>query len=174
MTLPCTRTGLPSGGRSGHGRTCAGPPPGRGHRRRDVREHGAAVVEFLLVSALLTGVFLVLLQIVMIIHVRNVLLDCAAQGARLGATSAGGPVDAAARARRLISDSLGERYAGDVAAGYQVGTAGSVSVTVTVRAPLPMLGRAVPNRGIRVLAASAVGDPAAVGLPPVPDGAGTG
>ncbi len=43
------------------------------------------MVDFVLVSGLLLFLFLGLIQLSITLHVRNVLIDCAIQGARFGA-----------------------------------------------------------------------------------------
>ena len=60
------------------------PPRGR-HRR--VRDTGAAVVDFVGVMALLVLLFLVVLQLGIVLHVRNVLISAAQEGARHAANA---------------------------------------------------------------------------------------
>ncbi len=98
---------------------------------------GSAPVEFVLVGVLLTALFLGLLQLGLDLHVRNVLIASASEGARYGANADRSPDDGAARTRQLIAQALSTRFAGDVRAGLaQVDGAGVV--VVTVRAPLPV------------------------------------
>ena len=47
-------------------------------------ERGAAVVDFVLIGALLTLLFLAIVQLTLVLHVRNTLIDAAASGARYG------------------------------------------------------------------------------------------
>ena len=82
-------------------------------------------------------------------HVRNTLVDCAAEGARYAAFSDRGPADGAARARELISGSLSPRYAGGVTGGYE-DVAGFRTVVVRVRAPLPIGGLLGPTAALDV------------------------
>ncbi|MBA4103601.1 MAG: pilus assembly protein TadE, partial [Arthrobacter sp.] len=57
------------------------PGPVRGVRRpAGTREQGSAVVDFVLVGGLLTMFFLAIIQLTLILHVRNTLIDAAASG----------------------------------------------------------------------------------------------
>jgi Flp pilus assembly protein TadG len=111
-------------------------------RLRDVSvvdDRGAAVVEFTLVGVLLTMLTLAVIQLGLALHVRNTVLDAAAEGARFGALADNAPADGALRTRTLISEAIGSDYATDIA----VGTGdwmGHPAVTVTVRTTLPVVG----------------------------------
>lgn len=100
---------------------------------------GSAVVEFVLVGAMLTFLTLAVLQLALALHVRNTVLDAAAEGARFGALADNAPRDGVARTVELIEAAIGPDFADDVVAstghwrGYPV-------VTVTVRTTLPVLG----------------------------------
>lgn len=110
---------------------------------------GAAIVDFVLVGALLTLVFLGVVQLGVALHVRNTLVDCASEGARYGAFADRTPQDGAQRTRDLITASLSRGYAGDVTAGY-ADVAGLATVEVTVSAPLPLIGLFGPSRTLTV------------------------
>jgi Flp pilus assembly protein TadG len=112
-------------------------------------DRGSAVAEFTLVSVLLLVLVLGVAQLGLAIHVRNTLVACAAEGARVAANADRSPESGAARARDLISSSLSDSYAADVRAGY-VERDGVVLARVDVRAPLPLLGLAGPDRVIEV------------------------
>ncbi|MFP5333880.1 MAG: TadE/TadG family type IV pilus assembly protein [Actinomycetes bacterium] len=103
------------------------------------RDAGAAVVDFVLVGALLTLVFLGVVQLATVLHVRNTLVDCAAEGARYGALADRTPAQGAQRTRDLIVSVLSPRYAEGVTAGVAV-VEGLETVEVTVEAPLPVIG----------------------------------
>jgi Flp pilus assembly protein TadG len=111
-------------------------------RLRDVSvvyDRGAAVVEFTLVGVLLTMLTLAVIQLGLALHVRNTVLDAAAEGARFGALADNAPADGVLRTRTLISEAIGSDYATDIA----VGTGdwmGHPAVTVTVRTTLPVVG----------------------------------
>jgi Flp pilus assembly protein TadG len=75
-------------------------------RRPDRRDGGAAVVEFVLVGALLLFVAFGVIQVGLVLHARNVLASDAAEGARHAASlgvpvSSGGPY-ATRMARRSV------------------------------------------------------------------------
>ena len=114
-------------------------------RRRDDR--GSAVVDFVLVAALLTIVFVAVVQLAVVLHVRNTLVDCASEGARFGALADRTPADGAARTRELIGMSLSPRYAADVSATTMT-LDGLAVVQVRVRSPLPVIGLLGPGRGL--------------------------
>ena len=112
-------------------------------------DSGAAVADFVLVSALVTLLFLAVFQVGLALHIRNTLIACASEGARYGARADRAPGDGVARARDLIRASLADRYADDVSADAT--TVGGVSVVeVRVSAPLPVLGLLGPDRVLRV------------------------
>jgi hypothetical protein len=102
-------------------------------------DRGAALPEFVMVAVVVTFVFGALLQLAFALHVRTVLVDCVAEGARYGALGDRDPQDGVVRARDLISLRLGERYAQDVRAG-EVEVAGLPVVEVSATAPLPVIG----------------------------------
>ncbi|WP_434993740.1 TadE/TadG family type IV pilus assembly protein [Arthrobacter sp. Ld5] len=113
------------------------PRPGRS--RCEDRERGAAVVDFALVGGLLTVVFVAILQLTLVLHVRNTLIDAAASGARYGTLADRSPQDAVGRAEDLIRGSLADSYGSDVSVGES--TVGGVrTLEVVVRAPLPVIG----------------------------------
>ncbi len=107
-------------------------------------ERGSAVVDFVLVSALVTMLLVAVLQLAVTLHVRATLIDCAAEGARYGALVGSSPSVGAQRTRDLISASLSAGYARDVAARHAT-VAGARVVEVAVRAPLPVLGLLGPS-----------------------------
>ena len=97
------------------------------------------MVDFVLVSTLVTVMFLALIQLALVLHVRNTVADAASSAARYGALADRTAQDAQDRAELLLSTSLGDGYAQDVTAS--VSTAGGVSIlTVSVTAPLPLVG----------------------------------
>jgi hypothetical protein len=102
-------------------------------------DRGAAIVDFALVGALLTLLFVAVLQFAVVIHVHNTLVDCASEGARYGALADVSPSAGAQRARDLIRADLGDAFAADVTAGRERYD-GLDTVVVRVRAPLPLLG----------------------------------
>jgi hypothetical protein len=102
-------------------------------------DRGSAVVDFVLVGALATVLLVGVVQLGVVLHVRNTLVDCAAEGARYGALADRSPADGARRAALLITQDLSPRYARDVTAATER-TEGLETVVVRVRAPLPLAG----------------------------------
>ncbi|MHA7262575.1 TadE family protein [Arthrobacter sp. TMN-37] len=110
----------------------------RGHR--SLRgEAGSAVVDFALIGGLLTVIFLAVVQLMLVLHVRNTLIDAAASGARYGTLADRSPEDAGRRTTELITAAVGEDFASDVTV-LRSGAAGARFVEVVVRAPLPVVG----------------------------------
>jgi len=117
---------------------------------RDLRQdRGSAVVDFVLVSALLVVLVLAVAQLALAMHVRNTLIAAASEGARYGADADRTPADGAERTRDLIASSLSSRFNGDVSADYDE-VDGVPVVTVTVRTRLPLVGWLGPPRGLVV------------------------
>lgn len=114
------------------------------------RDSGAAVADFAMVSALVTLLFVAVFQLGLALHIRNTLISCASEGARLGAREGARPEEGAERTRQLITSSLSPRFARGVSVSTTV--AGGVQVvTVRVQAPLPVLGPLGPDRSLDVV-----------------------
>jgi hypothetical protein len=116
---------------------------------RPQAERGSAIVDFVLVGALLTVLFVAVLQLALTLHVRNTLIDCAAEGARYGALAGSSPAAGADRTRQLINSAIDRRYTEDVSARI-TSLDGAPVVEVSVRAPLPVLGLVGPSGVIAV------------------------
>lgn len=100
---------------------------------------GSAVVDFVLVVVVLVPLFLGILQVALVLHVRNTLVAAASEGARYAATIDRLPQAGAARTRQQISGAIAGRYASNVtAASMQV--SGVPGVRVDVVADVPALG----------------------------------
>lgn len=112
-------------------------------------ERGSAVAEFTLVGILLTVLALAVIQLALALHVRNTVLDAAAEGARYAALVGSSEGAGVARTRELIGAAISSDYANDVEAGMS--TVGGVTmVSVTVRAPLPVVGLLGVDRALEV------------------------
>ena len=141
------------------------PPAARG---AGAGEEGSAVVDFALVGALVVTVALALLQLALGLHVRNVLIDAAGEGARRAALVGGTTAEAEARVRALAGAALSE----DCVQAVQVRrtrTGDLAVVEVRVLARLPVLGLLGPGGGLAVTGHAV--DEAALAGPP---GAGRG
>lgn len=100
---------------------------------------GSAVVDFVLVLTLLLPLVLGIVQVGLVLLVRNTLASAASEGARVAATVDAGPADGVATTREQISGALAERFARDVVA-RPAAVGGAPGVAVTVRAEVPALG----------------------------------
>ncbi len=108
-------------------------------RARERDERAAAVVDFVLVLVVLVPLFLGILQVALVLHVRNTLTAAASEGARYAAT-ADRPLEAgAARTRQQISGALADRFAQDIAVTPAT-VRGAPGVRVRVVAEVPPLG----------------------------------
>ncbi|WP_263970143.1 TadE family protein [Zafaria cholistanensis] len=97
------------------------------------------MAEFIMVSALLTAVFLSVFQLALVLHVRNTLLDAAATGARHGTLADRSPADGAERARQLVTSALGPSFRCEV--GHEATTIGGrEGLRITVRTGFPLVG----------------------------------
>lgn len=110
--------------------------PGTGARRS---ETGAAVADFALVVVVLVPLFLGVLQVGLVLHVRNTLTAAASEGARYAATVDRTPEDGVARTRGQIRAALAGRFARQISA-REVMLDGVPGVRVEVAAEVPPLG----------------------------------
>lgn len=108
-------------------------------RRASGGQRGSAVVDFVLVMLILVPLFLGILQVALVLHVRNTLASAASEGARYGATADRGPADAAARTRDQIRTALSPQYADQVTA-RPASVGGAPGIEVRVEADVPALG----------------------------------
>ncbi|GAB6986778.1 TadE/TadG family type IV pilus assembly protein [Nocardioides pyridinolyticus] len=107
-------------------------------------ERGSAVVDFVLVLVVLVPLVLGILQVALVLHVRNTLASAAAEGARYAATLDRGPADGVARTRSQIDGAVSGRFAQDVAA-HPATVDGAPGVEVVVHATVPALGLGGPG-----------------------------
>ncbi|MCK5928387.1 TadE/TadG family type IV pilus assembly protein [uncultured Nocardioides sp.] len=121
----------------------------RGRARRPRAARGAAVVDFVLVVVVLVPLVLGVLQVSLVLLVRNTLTAAASDGARYAATVGRGPSDGVARTRDQIAGALTARFAEDVTARV-VSVDGTPTVVVTVRASVPALGLGGPGVDLEV------------------------
>lgn len=105
----------------------------------DRRERGSAVVDFVLVLVVLVPLFLGILQLALVLQVRNTLTAAASEGARYAATADRSPADGVARTRAQIRGALAERFAERVSGAPTV-IDGAPAIEVVVRAEVPALG----------------------------------
>jgi Flp pilus assembly protein TadG len=118
--------------------------------RRIADETGSAVAEFVMVAGLLTVLTLSVIQLGLVLLIRNTVLDAAAEGARFASLA-----DGRTRTHDLITSALGAGYAQHIAAGYDEHL-GQEAVTITVRTPLPLIGLIGLDSGLEVTGHAAV------------------
>lgn len=88
---------------------------------------------------LLIPIVLGVIQVGLVMHVRNTLSAAASEGARAAAVIDGDPSLGADRARALIRAAIADKYAEGVTAGFQV-VDGMPGTVVRVRTKVPALG----------------------------------
>lgn len=110
------------------------------------------MVDFALVGGLLTLLFVAVLQFGLVLHVRNSLLDCAAEGARYGARADRTPAEGVERARELVASELSPRYATALSSvsASEVDVSGILVVEVRMTGPLPVIGLVGPRDQLTV------------------------
>ncbi|MFF2494900.1 TadE/TadG family type IV pilus assembly protein [Agromyces sp. NPDC058064] len=118
-------------------------------------DRGSAVVEFTLVGVLLTALALAVVQLALALHVRNTVLDAAAEGARYAALAGADDADGVQRTRELISAAISADFAQDISASRS-SLDGVPVVAVTVRATMPVVGLLGVDRGMEVTGHAAV------------------
>jgi hypothetical protein len=101
-------------------------------------------VDFVLVLVVLVPIFLGILQVALVLLVRNTLASAASEGARYAATLDRGPADGAARTRQQIGGAISGRFAQDVSARAAT-VDGAPGVEVVVHATVPALGIGGPG-----------------------------
>lgn len=102
-------------------------------------DRGSSPVEFVMVGTMLTALTLAVLQLALVVYVRNVVHDAAIEGAHHAALADVSPEEGAARARQVITQAIGSAYADDVSAA-RVEESGREVVMVRIRTALPVIG----------------------------------
>lgn len=107
--------------------------------RPAAEERGAAVVEFVLVSILLTTLLLAGLQVGLYLHVRNVVAASAAEGVRYAANADRDSAEAAPRTLDIVGSALNRRLAAALAydPAEIEGNGGSTLVSLHVTGAVP-------------------------------------
>ena len=105
---------------------------------------GSAVVDFVLVLAVLVPLFLGILQVGLVLLVRNTLANAAAEGARYAASLDRDLAAGEQRTREQVRGAVSEQFARDVDARL-VDLDGRPTVEVVVRARVPALGLGGPG-----------------------------
>ncbi len=103
-----------------------------------------------MVSVLLLALTAGIVQLALALHVRNTLADAAAEGARQASLVGQTNQEGVRRTRDLIRIAVGMGDEADVVARRELWQ-GTPTVTVTVTAPLPLLGFFGPPHALRVV-----------------------
>jgi Flp pilus assembly protein TadG len=106
-------------------------------------------VEFVLVSVLVIVLMLAVVQVAIVLHIRNTLISAAGEGARFAAAADREPSAGVQHTRELIQASLPDSYADDVSGGY-VEVQGVPTIEVQVKAELPVFGWIGPSGSLVV------------------------
>lgn len=112
-------------------------------------DHGSAVVDFVLLMVVVVPLVLGVIQLGLVLHIRNTLTAAASEGARYAATIDRSPVEGEARTREMIRGALAARYASDVSSSVTT-VEGVAGVVVQVHAEVPALGLFGPSVEIDV------------------------
>lgn len=101
-------------------------------------DRGSSVVDFTLVSVLVVALFLIVMQVGVVLHSRNVITAAAAEGARYAANADRTPQDGVDRARELLRESFSDSTVAQMQiTASRMTTDGLDTVAITVRSPLP-------------------------------------
>lgn len=108
-------------------------------------DEGSSVAEFVMVAGLVLLLGVGVFQLGLALYVRNTLIMSAAEGARWGARADAQPGDAEGRTRAILVDSLPAAYSDQVSATRAVTADGVAVVSVSVTAPMPVIGLLGPS-----------------------------
>ncbi|GAA1833293.1 TadE/TadG family type IV pilus assembly protein [Agromyces salentinus] len=107
------------------------------------------MAEFTLVGVLLVLLALAVVQLALSLHVRNTLLDAAAEGARFASLAGASSAEGVQRTRDLIDAAIASSYAEDATAAT-VSISGVPAIEIRVRATLPVIGLLGLANGLEV------------------------
>ncbi len=112
-------------------------------------ERGAAVVDFVLVLLVLLPLVLGILQLALVLHVRNTLASAAAEGARFAAVAGSSGAAGQAKVQELVDGALSQEFVRSVTVRpAEVG--GVPGYEAVVEADVTVLGLGGPGVHIRV------------------------
>lgn len=105
-----------------------------------------------MVCVLLLGLFLLVFQVGIAFHVRNVVAASAAEGARYGAAANRSPAQGASRAQAVISDALGGRVSRAIrcSAAPTTSVRGAAVIDIVCAGRIPLVFGAAPAMRISV------------------------
>jgi hypothetical protein len=118
-------------------------------RRARTGERGAAVVDFVLVLLVLLPLVLGILQLALVLHVRNTLASAAAEGARHAAVAGSSAPAGRAKVQALVDGALSPELVRSVAVRPAL-VGGAPGYEAVVEADVSVLGLGGPGVHIRV------------------------
>lgn len=113
-------------------------------------ERGAAVVDFVLVLLVLLPLVIGILQLALVLHVRNTLASAAAEGARHAAVAGSSPAAGRAKVEELVGGALPGDFVRTVSVGPDA-IDGAPGYEAVVEAEIPVLGIGGPGVRVRVV-----------------------
>lgn len=119
----------------------------RAERARD--ERGAAVVDFVLVLLLLLPLVTGILQLALVLHVRNTLASAASEGARHAAVAGSSSELGEAKIREQVADAVSGDFARQVVV-RPAAVGGAPGYQAVIVADVPVLGLGGPAVQVRV------------------------
>ncbi|PKH37172.1 TadE-like protein [Nocardioides alpinus] len=112
-------------------------------------ERGAAVVDFVLVLLVLLPLVLGILQLALVLHVRNTLASAAAEGARHAAVAGSSVPAGQAKVQELVDGALSQEFVRSVTV-RPTALGGAPGYEVVVEADVTVLGLGGPGVHVRV------------------------
>jgi hypothetical protein len=116
-------------------------------RRARTDERGAAVVDFVLVLLVLLPLVLAILQLALVLHVRNTLASAASEGARHAAVAGSSAPAGQAKVQDLVDGALSEEFVRIVDV-HPATVGGAPGYEAVVEAEVTVLG--LGGAGVRV------------------------
>lgn len=117
--------------------------------RARTNERGAAVVDFVLVLLVLLPLVIGILQLALVLHVRNTLASAAAEGARHAAVAGSSAPAGAAKVQELVSGALSKDFVRSVTV-RPADIGGVPGFEAVVEADVSVLGLGGPGVHVRV------------------------
>lgn len=121
-------------------------------------QRGSAVVDLVLVLIVLLPLALAIMQLALVLYVRNTVTAAASEAARYAATLGHAPADGERRFRDQLAGALPARYA-DAVTASRTTLDGAPAVEVTVRVRVPALGLGGPGVSFTVAGHAVVEHP---------------
>lgn len=120
------------------------------HHRRDRGERGSAVVDFVLVAMILLPLVIGILQLALVLHVRNTLASAAGEGARHAAVAGSSAGAGRAKVEELVRGALPGDFVRHVDV-HPASIGGAPGFESVVEADVTVLGLGGPAVHLRVV-----------------------